>query len=123
MLPVTSVAISSDLKYVVTGSRDNYVILYSLINIKNLVVSGETLFKFNLGLGNVASKVGFSPDNSKIVAATSDGNANVFDVQSGALMYVLKGHKGPIWSMSMQDIDTEVQNSIKTNSTLTDRQI
>lgn len=62
-----------------------------------------------MGLGNIVTKVGFSPDSSKIVTASSDGNARVYNVDTGELLHVLKGHKGPIWSISMQDIHQHQQ--------------
>jgi WD40 repeat protein len=41
--------------------------------------------------------VAFSPDNSRIVTASDDHTARLWDVATGALVKTLDGHAGPIW--------------------------
>ena len=42
----------------------------------------------------------FSPDGRRVVAAISNGTARVWDVESGKLVAILKGHKAALWSAS-----------------------
>jgi WD40 repeat protein len=40
----------------------------------------------------------FSPDGERIVTASSDASAKVWDVESGALLVSLDDHTAPVWS-------------------------
>ena len=40
----------------------------------------------------------FSPDGSRIVTASNDKTARVWDAATGIAIAVLSGHEGPVWS-------------------------
>lgn len=44
------------------------------------------------GSGGLICSVAFSPDNSKLITASSDGLAKVWDVHTGDLLFTLEGH-------------------------------
>ena len=42
----------------------------------------------------------FSPDGARLVTASWDGTARLWDAVSGAEVAVLKGHRGSVWAAS-----------------------
>ena len=40
----------------------------------------------------------FSPDGSRIVTASSDSTARLWDAKTGIVLATLSGHTGPVWS-------------------------
>ena len=45
-------------------------------------------------------RASFSPDGGRIVTASDDKTARLWDISSGSLIAILKGHKGPVESAS-----------------------
>ena len=72
---ITAYDFSSDNKFVVTGSHDNSIILWSL-------ESGREIRMFNRHTDPIHS-VKFSNDNKKILTSAADNTAKVFDVMTG----------------------------------------
>ncbi len=52
------------------------------------------------GHEDVVYSAGFSPDGGRIVTASKDGTARIWDTQSGALVAVLSGHEGWVYGAS-----------------------
>src|ERR1022692_423535 len=50
------------------------------------------------GHGNIVYTAVFSPDGRRIVTASNDNTARVWDAQTGAELAVLKGHEGSVHS-------------------------
>src|SRR5262245_58978484 len=42
----------------------------------------------------------YSPDKSRLVTASADGTARVWDVRMGRIVHSLRGHKSPVWSVA-----------------------
>jgi WD40 repeat protein len=51
--------------------------------------------------GDVVTTAAFSPDDRRIVTASHDGTARIWDATSGSILHELKGHNGPITSAAI----------------------
>jgi WD40 repeat protein len=86
LAPITSVAVSSDGRYVLSGSYDKTVRLWD-------TVTGKELRAF---LGNPTSviSVAFSPDAALVLAGGGKGTLHVWNRETGELAHELTGHSG-----------------------------
>jgi WD40 repeat protein len=51
-----------------------------------------------IGHDDIVSGAEFSPDGNRVVTASHDGTARIWDAASGREIYTLRGHEGPAWS-------------------------
>ena len=89
---VNSVAFSPDGQYVVSGSSDKTVRLWS-------VESGELLQTMEGHTSGVRS-VAFSPDSQSVVSGSWDKTVRLWSVESGELLQTMKGHTRPVNSVA-----------------------
>jgi WD40 repeat protein len=54
----------------------------------------------------------FSPDGTRVVTASDDKTARVWDATTGKLVAVLRGHTAPIWSATSITVARFICNSI-----------
>ncbi len=90
---VTSVAISSDGRYLVTGSYDDKAKLWD-------VNTGKEIRVFSGHSGPVKS-VAISSDGRYLVTGSEDKTAKLWDVRSGKEIRVFSGHSGPVNSVAI----------------------
>ncbi|OCL95758.1 caspase family protein [Aliarcobacter thereius] len=90
---VYSVVISSDNRYIVSGSRDNTVKLWD-------VNSGKLLKTF-YGHSESVESVAISRDNKYIVSGSGDYTIKLWDVNSGKLLKTFSGHLGRVNSVAI----------------------
>jgi WD40 repeat protein len=76
---VTSVGFSNDNKYIVSGSHDKSVRIWSVEN-------GEEMMKLE-GHTDTVYSVGFSNDNKYIVSKSDDRTQRVWNVSDGTCLY------------------------------------
>src|SRR6516165_240161 len=50
-----------------------------------------------VGHGALVSSAAFSPDGSRVVTASWDGTARLWDIKTGAALATLAGHRGWVW--------------------------
>jgi WD40 repeat protein len=50
----------------------------------------------------------FSPDGTRIVTASSDHTAQLWDAATGEELTTLRGHEGPVWSASFSPDGTRI---------------
>ncbi|MDX4038461.1 caspase family protein [Aliarcobacter skirrowii] len=81
---VNSVAISSDNRYIVSGSDDTTVRLWDF-------KSGKLLKTLN-GNSNIVNSVAISSDSRYIVSGSDDTTVKLWDISSGKLLKTLNGH-------------------------------
>ena len=89
---VTSVSFSPDGKYVVSGSGDNSVKIWS-------TESGEVVRTLNGHTNNVTS-VSFSPDGKYVVSGSEDNSVKIWSTESGEVVRTLNGHTSVVRSVS-----------------------
>ena len=89
---VSCAALSSDGRYLATGSRDNVVILWDVATRRNLrVLKGHK--------GGISS-VAFSPDGRQLLTGSRDSTAALWDVVTGERRHVFTAHKRPVESVA-----------------------
>ena len=98
---VRSLDVSSDGRYVISGSVDNTVILWDIVEGK---IIGNPL-EGHLGAVNT---VAFSPDGNWIASGGDDNILRLWDVESGELIHELSGHTDAIWSVAFNPIGSLV---------------
>ena len=82
--------LSSDGRYVVTGSYDSKVRIYRVDN--------GALYKEFTGHSGTVWTVAFSPDGTKVASAGDDKIIRIWDVATGQVLHQLSGHQRIIWS-------------------------
>jgi WD40 repeat protein len=90
---VTSVAFAPDGKYIVSGSSDNSIKLWS-------VETKELLYTFE-GHSNWVNSVSFSGDGRFIVSGSSDRSVKLWSVEERRLLYTFEGHSDGVYSVSI----------------------
>ncbi|TFY51746.1 hypothetical protein EVG20_g10857 [Dentipellis fragilis] len=90
--PVMSAAFSSDGKWIVSGSRDKTVRIWS-------VDSGTELQRMDGHTDSVAS-VAFSSDGKWIVSGSYDKTVRVWSADSGTKLKRMDGHTDPVTSVA-----------------------
>jgi WD40 repeat protein len=92
---VYSVAYSNDNKYIVSGSWDNSVRIWSVEN-------GEERMKLE-GHTDYVMSVGFSHDNKYIVSGSEDNSVRIWSVENGEEMMTLEGHTDEVTSVGFSN--------------------
>ncbi|KAF9472118.1 WD40 repeat-like protein, partial [Pholiota conissans] len=90
--PVSSTALSSNGKYIVSGSEDRRVQVWD-------ASTGEELKVLN-GHSSSVWSVAFSSDSKRIVSGSDDRTVRVWDTSTGEELKVLEGHSSSVWSVS-----------------------
>ncbi len=88
-----TVAFSPDDKYVISGSHDGKITLYSVETAKAESVLDPQNGKFTLSLA-------YSPDGKYIASGGLDGIINIFDVNTGKVAQTLEGHAMSVRSLT-----------------------
>ncbi|WP_158303001.1 WD40 repeat domain-containing protein [Kosmotoga olearia] len=89
--PVSSVAISPDGKYIVSGSWDNTIKLWN--------INGECLRTFE-GHTDWVRTVAISPDGKYIVSGSENGKIRIWNLKGNCLR-ILSGHSGSVLSLAV----------------------
>jgi WD40 repeat protein/tRNA A-37 threonylcarbamoyl transferase component Bud32 len=89
---VSSVAISSDGKHIVSGSWDRTIKVHD-------AASGKVLRTLTGHTGEVHI-VAISPDGSRIVSGSDDETVKVWNAQTGKVLLTLKAHTGTVWCVA-----------------------
>jgi WD40 repeat protein len=92
---VSSVGFSNDNKYIVSGSADQSVRIWSVEN-------GEEMMKLEGHTDEVRS-VGFSNDNKYIVSGSWDNSVRIWSVDNGEEMMKLDGHTDVVESVGFSN--------------------
>jgi len=82
--PVSSVAISPDGRYVLTGGNDGSIRLWD-------VRSGKEIRQLLGHTGPISGSI-FSPDSKRILTGSADQTARLWDLTTGKELYKLTGH-------------------------------
>ena len=90
---VTSVAISSGGKHLVSGSGDKTVKIWDM--------STGRLVNTLRGHGDSVESVAISSDGEYIVSGSRDTTVKVWDIGSGRVLDTLRGHDGTVWSVAI----------------------
>ena len=86
--PIKSIDFSSDGKFIITGSNDQYIKLFSI---------SERKFKANyLGHNNWVKSVRFSPDVRLIVSGSEDNTVKIWDVNKYCVVNTYIDHLQPV---------------------------
>ena len=88
----TSAVISSDGRYVLSGSRDTTLRLWD-------VETGTSLRVFE-GHTYWVNSVAFSPDNHYALSGSEDTTLRLWDVETGTSLHTFTGHKGAVTSVA-----------------------
>ncbi len=96
---VTSVKLSPDSRYLISGGSDKKVYLYDLI--KN-----EIIHEFSEHTDDITS-VAFSPDNKTFTSASGDHLISVYDINNG-IIASLEGHKNWVRDISFSSDSTKL---------------
>jgi len=90
---VYSVAISSDSKYIVSGSSDDTIKIWNLN-------TGKLIKTLKGHIGSVNS-VAITKDNKYIVSGSSDNTIKIWNLNTGKLIKTLKGHSNTVYSVAI----------------------
>ncbi|HYV48629.1 MAG TPA: hypothetical protein VFA20_27405, partial [Myxococcaceae bacterium] len=58
----------------------------------------------------------FSPDGLRVLTASDDNTARIWDASSGKLLAELRGHSGPVWSAVFSPDGLRVLTASKDNT-------
>ena len=91
--PVTSVAISPDGRYLITGSEDHTAKLWD-------IASGEELRSF-AGHSDRIYSVAVSPDGRSLITGSKDKTAKLWEIESGKEVRSFAGHSDAVSSVAV----------------------
>ena len=93
-----------------TAKRNCIIAIFALLTIGGVItiyqVMHSELFRLGQHLGplgahlNLVSHVTFSPDGKTLASASNDKTAKLWDVTTGQLKHILKGHSGSVWQLA-----------------------
>jgi WD40 repeat protein len=90
---VSSVAVSPDGRYVVSGSLDQTVAVWDLAT--------GTRIRWLTGNQAAVNSVAVSPDGRRIILGCQDNTVTVWDLESGSQIHRLTGHDDWVWSVAV----------------------
>ncbi|MEM9271708.1 MAG: hypothetical protein AAGA80_01920 [Cyanobacteria bacterium P01_F01_bin.143] len=90
---VWSVAISSDGKSIVSGSKDNTVKLWDIAN-------QSEVHPFT-GHQDAVWSVAISSDGKYLVSGSWDNTVKLWDIDNKSLVHTFSGHQGAVWSVAI----------------------
>ena len=90
-VPVTTLAISPNGKYVLTGYKDGNIALTDMERYR---------IKYVISSGTTALAVRFSADGKVFAAAKTDSKVNLWDTDTGRKLDTLKGHTGRVQALA-----------------------
>ncbi len=100
----TSIALSSDNRYIVTGKSDNTAKLLDRESGAELKTFGGLFTKHN----KVINSIAISKDNRYIVTGSSDNTAKLWDRESGEELKTLAGHSHYVISVTLSSDNSYV---------------
>jgi WD40 repeat protein len=100
---ITTLEFSADGKYLLTGSYDEALRLWSL-------ATSSIVREFKGHSGTVWSAV-FSPDGKTIASSGEDKTIKIWDVEKGTLLKTLQGHQLNIWKVRFSPDGTKIISS------------
>jgi hypothetical protein len=92
---VTSIAVTADGEYAVSGSEDENLIVWdlrTLVAVRRL--SGHT---------GAVEQVALTPDGRFVLSASWDSTVRVWDIRTGESVRVLEGHAGPLRAVAVMN--------------------
>jgi WD40 repeat protein len=87
---ITSVALSPDGIYALSGGWDNTLKLWD--------VATARLLRTSFGHANPVWSVAFSPDGASLLSASFDKTVKLWDTATGRITRTFEGHSGSVWS-------------------------
>ncbi|KAF9471633.1 WD40 repeat-like protein [Pholiota conissans] len=121
--PASTIALSSDGKYIVSGSEDRTVQVWDASTGEELkrIVSGSSDRMVRVwdaltgkklmvleGHSDYVRSVAFSSDNKQIVSGSLDGTVRVWDASTGEEPKVLEGHTHFVWSVAFSSDNKQI---------------
>jgi serine/threonine protein kinase len=95
---IQSVAISNNMRFIVTGSRDKTAVILDLENLmKPVVLHGHT---------HAINTVAFSTNSSYIITAGDDKTVRCWKTEAGECVKIFADHDGPVLSAAMTSKDS-----------------
>ena len=105
---VNSAVLSSDNRWMVSGSGDNTIKLWD-------VASGRVIKTFE-GHTNQVRSVSLSVDNRRLVSGSDDNSVKLWDVEKGVLLKTFEGHTDRVNSVSLSVDNRRVVSGSYDNS-------
>jgi WD40 repeat protein len=107
---VTSVAVTSNGRYVVSGSYDHTLKVWDL--------SGREAVRTLEGHTGVVKCLSVTPDGRRAVSASADKTLKVWDLSAGKAVFTLEGHTGEVTSLRVtpdgrRAVSASVDNTLK----------
>lgn len=102
---VPSVASSPDKKYIVSGSKDNTIIIWES-------TTGKVINRLK-GHSNTINSVDISPNGEYIASGSDDNTINIWNLKKGNLIRTLEGHNGAITSIAFSPDDNYIASGSK----------
>lgn len=97
---ISSVAVSPDGWFVVSGAGDNTLRLWD-------AETGNVVRRF-VGHTDMVTAVVFSPDGSRLLSGSRDRTVRLWDARTGDELRQLKGHPGRVWDVAFSPDGTRV---------------
>jgi len=91
--PVSTVALTSDNQYLVSGSYDRTIRIWRL--------SDNSLSRTLIGHTATISDLVITPDDNFIISGSQDSTIKIWEINSGSLVQTLIGHRGHILSLAI----------------------
>lgn len=98
---ILSIAYSPDGKYLVSGDSDGFGIIWDASTGEKLsTISHEEMMAGNAILPDEILDAAYSPDGKRLALAGVRGITRILDASTGKELLTLKGHTGPVGSVS-----------------------
>ena len=110
---VSSAAFSPDGGRIVTASTDGTALVWDPASgemLRELQGQGDAVAPADVRVGELegATSAAFSPDGGRIVVASGDGTARVWDAANGEMLRTLKGHADGVKSVAFSPDGTRI---------------